>query len=276
MRVGRRFGVPCVVLLCALVAAPVSTQTPRFYSDDPIAREPDSRDASGVQPWDIGLMYELSNNLFVTANYKPSNTRARNINTIDEVPDSSWFTNRIGSTEVSASEVARGPEIGPPPAPGTMGDHPRENGGRQPGLHGARCARRNVVSRLRSSQPSRGRHGGGRGRHQAVLGAGLQPGRDVRDDVRSEARGDRSEGDRAEAVRREDAVHARRHAARCSTRSRATPTAPTARPPAACCRERFSAASGTRARDPTIPTTSCRTSIAASCGRCASSGRGPT
>ena len=48
-------------------------------------------------------MYELAYNLFVTADYKPSNTRARNINTIDEVPDSSWFTNRIGSTEVSAA-----------------------------------------------------------------------------------------------------------------------------------------------------------------------------
>ena len=47
--------------LCVLVS-PASTQSPRFYSDDPIAKEPDSRDASGVQPWDIGLMYELSYN----------------------------------------------------------------------------------------------------------------------------------------------------------------------------------------------------------------------
>jgi hypothetical protein len=112
---GFRFG--AAVLLCVLLMAPLSSQTSRFYSDDPIAREPDSRDASGVQPWDIGLMYELSYNLFVTAGYKPTNTRAQNINTIDEVPDSSWFTNRVGSTEVSAPQVARGPEIGQPPAP---------------------------------------------------------------------------------------------------------------------------------------------------------------
>jgi hypothetical protein len=95
----------------------VSTQTPRFYSDDPIATEPSSRDASEVQPWDIGLTYELAYNLFVTSEYKPTNTRAQNINTIDEVPDSSWFTNRIGSTEVLAAQVARGPQIGAPPAP---------------------------------------------------------------------------------------------------------------------------------------------------------------
>jgi hypothetical protein len=105
------------LLLCVLVAATASTQAPRFYRDDPIAQEPASRDASGVKPWDIGLMYELSYNLFVTADYKPSNSRARNINTIDEVPDSSWFTNRIGSTEVSAARLAQGPVIGRPPAP---------------------------------------------------------------------------------------------------------------------------------------------------------------
>ena len=113
----RRFVLPYALLLCVLVAATVSTQAPRFYRDDPIGREPASRDASGVKPWDIGLMYELSYNLFVTADYKPSNTRARNINTIDEVPDSSWFTNRIGSTEVTAAQLAQGPVIGRPPAP---------------------------------------------------------------------------------------------------------------------------------------------------------------
>ena len=115
--VRRRFGVPCAVLLGLLICARASTQTPRFYSDDPIAKEPDSRDASAVKPWDIGLMYELATNLFVTANYKPSNTRALNINTIDEVPDSSWFTNRIGAREVSAPELERGPAIGGPPVP---------------------------------------------------------------------------------------------------------------------------------------------------------------
>jgi hypothetical protein len=114
---GRRIGVLSAVLLCALASAPVSTETPRFYSDDPITKEPDSRDASGAEPWKIGLMSELATNLFVTANHQSSNTRALNINTIDEVPDSSWFTNRIGSREMPAEELARGPIIGEPPAP---------------------------------------------------------------------------------------------------------------------------------------------------------------
>ena len=121
VRLPRVSGLPARALLCAgfvwVGIAAASTQSPRFYSDDPIAREPSSRDASGVQPWDIGLMYELSYNLFVTSGYKPTNTRARNINTIDEVPDSSWFTNRIGATPVSAAELTRGPVIGDPPDP---------------------------------------------------------------------------------------------------------------------------------------------------------------
>jgi hypothetical protein len=62
-------------------------------------------------------MYELATNLFVTANYTPSNTRARNVNTIDEVPDSSWFTNRIGASPISDQDITRGPAVGRPPAP---------------------------------------------------------------------------------------------------------------------------------------------------------------
>ena len=36
--------------------------------------------------------------------------RAVNINTLDEVPDSSWFTNRIGQRPMSIADIARGPD----------------------------------------------------------------------------------------------------------------------------------------------------------------------
>src|SRR6188508_3410038 len=88
------------ILLASVAGTPASTNPPRFYDDDPIAREPEPRDASGAQPWDIGLLYDLSYNLFVVQRSKPSGTRAQNINTIDEVPDSSWFTNRIGTRDL--------------------------------------------------------------------------------------------------------------------------------------------------------------------------------
>ena len=44
--------------------APVAQSRPKFFSDDPIAREPDSQDASKVQEWDIGLIADLTLNLF--------------------------------------------------------------------------------------------------------------------------------------------------------------------------------------------------------------------
>jgi len=106
-----------IALVAALVVVPVSTVAPRFYDDDPIAREPESRDAAGAAPLDIDLFYEISYNLFVVERRQPSNTRALNINTIDEVPDSNWFTNRIGTSKLSAEQVARGPNAGSGPVP---------------------------------------------------------------------------------------------------------------------------------------------------------------
>lgn len=108
---------PVGVFVVAVVLATVTTVAdgPRFRDDDPISREPEGQDASAAQPVDIGLMFELSHNLFVTANLKASNSRALNINTIDEVPDSSWFTNRIGARPITAAEIATGAATGPPP-----------------------------------------------------------------------------------------------------------------------------------------------------------------
>jgi hypothetical protein len=105
-----------VALVLGTLAA-VSADGPRFYDDDPIAREPESQDAAAAQPAEVGLFFEISYNLFVIAKHQPSNTRALNVNTIDEVPDSGWFTNRIGATDITAAAIARGPAMGPAPAP---------------------------------------------------------------------------------------------------------------------------------------------------------------
>jgi hypothetical protein len=108
------FGV-AVALVC--LTPPAFTSAQRFFSDDPLAREPETQDASGAQPWDIGLFYELSRNLFVVSRHSASNMRAGDVNTVDEVPDSSWFTNRIGARPMTAVQLARGPNLGPAPAP---------------------------------------------------------------------------------------------------------------------------------------------------------------
>ena len=121
-----------VLAVIALCAGAVSTKGLQFYPDDPIARDPESQDASKAQPYSMVSLYEMTNNLFVTSRYKPSGLRAQNINTIDEVPDSTWFTNRIGTTRVTVEEIARGANQGAPPDPSrwiltrekTSGSHP--------------------------------------------------------------------------------------------------------------------------------------------------------
>jgi hypothetical protein len=102
-------------MLLALATASARTAQQKFLADDPLTREPDHADASGAEPWDIDLFYDLGYNLFVTSRREFSNTRAQNINTIDEVPDSSWFTNRIGTRTVTVQELLQGPVVGAPP-----------------------------------------------------------------------------------------------------------------------------------------------------------------
>src|SRR5262245_20907505 len=101
----------------ALFVARASTQSPRFYPDDPITREPESQDASKAAPYDESQIYELAYNLFVSSGHKASGLRAKSINTIDEVPDSSWFTNRVGTRPITNEELVRGANVGEPPDP---------------------------------------------------------------------------------------------------------------------------------------------------------------
>jgi len=106
--------------LCCWLAATIlaSGATPRFLSDDPLAREPDTQDASKVSEWKIDLTIDLATNLFGKPGDSATNVRAKNVNTIDEVPDSSWFTNRILARPISLEELSRGPLTGDGPAPG--------------------------------------------------------------------------------------------------------------------------------------------------------------
>jgi hypothetical protein len=99
----------------ALVAAAVgaidaSTAGRRFYPDDPLWTDDDmSLDASAVVPIEDAGSYDFLVNTFSTPG-ELRDIRAGNVNTLDEVPDSSWFTNRIGRRAISAEELLRGPD----------------------------------------------------------------------------------------------------------------------------------------------------------------------
>jgi hypothetical protein len=112
----------CVSLAVAaglgMVVGLRAQQKPKFFPDDPIAREPETQDASKVQEWEIGLGSDLVFNLFAKPGDVTPDVRAQNINTVDEVPDSSWFTNRIYTRAVSLDEITRGPNTIDGPARG--------------------------------------------------------------------------------------------------------------------------------------------------------------
>ena len=106
---------------------------PKFYRDDPIARDPETQDASGARPIDISGQFDFAENTFLNAGDRTP-VRARNVNTIDEVPDSSWFTNRAGTAGWSAADAAKGPDTGTGPAPGLLTIVSAKSEGITPGL----------------------------------------------------------------------------------------------------------------------------------------------
>src|SRR6185295_14703338 len=61
-------------------------------------------------------------------------TRAKNLNTVDEVADSSWFTNRAGHRPLTAEEVFRGPDTDNGPAIGSWTVTSSKSDGVTPGF----------------------------------------------------------------------------------------------------------------------------------------------
>jgi hypothetical protein len=115
------------LLLAAIVACSgtLAAQTPeqppgavkRFYADDPLWRDDDMRDIPPPAEHDLSKSYEFMVNSF--RDTAKSIGPALNVNTLGEVPDSSWFTNRLGVREMTIEEILRGPSQVDGPAPGT-------------------------------------------------------------------------------------------------------------------------------------------------------------
>jgi hypothetical protein len=91
----------------------------KFYLDDPVAKDTDQHPVPQPKEIKAGVIYDLvKNTLFRPGKQDPNKRKAAaNVNTLGEVPDSSWFTNRIGIREISQEELAQGPSTlkGPEP-----------------------------------------------------------------------------------------------------------------------------------------------------------------
>jgi hypothetical protein len=105
----------------------------KFYRDDPIWRDPETQDASAVRPVKISQQYDFVENTFLNAGDR-TDRRAMNVNTVDEVPDSSWFENRIGREPWTVDRIVRGPDRSTGPAEGPWTVTGGKSEGITPGL----------------------------------------------------------------------------------------------------------------------------------------------
>ena len=138
---------------------------PRFYSDDPLAKDPESQDAAKVQALKVSDQYDLVENSFLGAG-EHVDVRAGNVNTIDEVPDSSWFTNRARPLDLDA--LVKGPDTANGPAPGPWTVTSAQRRRRHARIHHSRQRRRGLLDQVR---PGRLRRDGERRRghlHQVL------------------------------------------------------------------------------------------------------------
>ena len=92
------------------------SQAARFYADDPIWQDRDTEDIPPVAEFELSKSYEFLHETF--GDSVTSHGSALNVNTLGEVPDSSWFTNRLGRHEMTIEDIVRGPNHVDGPAPG--------------------------------------------------------------------------------------------------------------------------------------------------------------
>ena len=106
----RRWLLPLVATACAVFSLTTRSASPVYFPDDPLQVDNDrALDAGKAVRIEGSNGYDFAEQTFL----KPGDLRpihAVNVNTIDEVPDSTWFTNRIGRlTGMSVDAIVRGP-----------------------------------------------------------------------------------------------------------------------------------------------------------------------
>ncbi len=124
-------------LMVILAAAYVPLMAQRFYADDPVQKDNDSLDTL-QRPAEIALSdyFDRFAHMFFDFGASPIGNEAANVNTLDEVPNSSWFTNRHGVRRLTIEELKRGPNSGSGPDPLAVWEITRgKTQGLTPGFH---------------------------------------------------------------------------------------------------------------------------------------------
>jgi hypothetical protein len=109
------------VAVSAVLVLPVVVEARRFYPDDPLEHVPPPINAGDLQRRRLSADFDY----FYMTFGKPGERsdrghgqyiRAQNANTLGEVPDSEWYTNRHARRRLTVAEMVRGPGNATPPS----------------------------------------------------------------------------------------------------------------------------------------------------------------
>src|SRR5262245_49949930 len=113
---------------------------PRFANAPAVTRVDDRRDVP-ARPAEREFIHDLYHydgiiqRRLTRALELPRPRRAAGVNALDEVPDSTWFTNRIGTRDLTLDELRTGPaRIGSPELHKPWTVRSTKSGGTEPGL----------------------------------------------------------------------------------------------------------------------------------------------
>lgn len=109
--------------LALFLLAPLLLFGAKFYDDDPLLQMPAPLPVEDAAERDLSDYYDLFLYTFGHPSQEHGDTPeelipAQAVNTLGEVPDSEWFTNRIGTPGFTRKDLLRGPGDDHPPAEG--------------------------------------------------------------------------------------------------------------------------------------------------------------
>jgi hypothetical protein len=99
-----------VFLLGCLLSGIAAQDSPRFRIDDPLLNDPDQNAIAQPSAVRLSQIYDLVENTFINRLKKNETVLpAVNTNTLGDVPNSSWYTNRMSWRIMTISELVKGP-----------------------------------------------------------------------------------------------------------------------------------------------------------------------
>ena len=98
-------------LLVGLLGLSSPLDARKFYADDPMAKEPPPRNITQALSRKLSEYFDFFSNTFARPGVRQSTDRripAQGVNTLGEVPDSGWYTNRHYQHPMTIEELMRG------------------------------------------------------------------------------------------------------------------------------------------------------------------------